>query len=790
MNALPLVEIAYAEPVPEPAVVDMETVERGRRERGLAPVSDESTPNYQGSQGYIQPAPLGVDAPAAWTYAGGRGEGVKIIDIELGWNWNHEDHKAPFYQGGTATYDDHGVAVVGEIIGQDNGFGITGIANGVEIGCHSVYNIPTADAFNIVAAALDPGDIFVIELHCPGPLAAYIALEYWQANFDAIAAATAAGVICCEAAGNGSADFDSPVYDGLFDRDVRDSGAIIVGAAVGATLQPEWFTNYGSRVDLHGWGSNVVTTGYGDLQGGGQNQLYTAGFSGTSSATPIVTGAAACLQGAYKAVSGGVPLTPGTIAQILKETGTPQAGANHIGPRPDLAAAIPFMLNDLETIEGIVTRAVSGESLEDAEVRVLQTGARTATAADGSYSLVVTPGTWSVQASLFGHRTQVHSVTAPEGGVAVIDDFELVELPTASLTGVVIQNNGQPVSGAGVEIPGTPLPGAVTNALGEYEIPGVPRGFSGLVQASAPGFAPDVREFSFLGLIAQVDLRLGDPEDFEASGGGFTNISGQWQWGTPNFANGPSAHSGSKCWGTNLNGNYNSQDHILYSGSYDLDGLEDPRLSLWQWWSIWGPYDGGNVAISTNGGNSWTPLEPVGGYPDACIYAFNGCQPGYAGSAGGWVPGVFDLSGYAGQTVRFRVWLASYGFTFAPGYYVDDVAVHGAPAGASVDGETAAAEGRTALGRPVPNPARSGSALALRLPAAARVSLQIFDPAGRRIRSIDHGTLEAGAHLLPWDGRDSAGNAAAPGIYFMRVTSEGLADGFRSVGSEKVIVLR
>ena len=48
------------------------------------------------------------------------------------------------------------------------------------------------------------------------------------------------------------------------------------------------------RVDLQGWGERVCSTGYGDyeLVGGDSNQAYTADFAGTSSASPLVAGAA------------------------------------------------------------------------------------------------------------------------------------------------------------------------------------------------------------------------------------------------------------------------------------------------------------------------------------------------------------------------------------------------------------------------------------------------------------------------------------------------------------------
>ena len=100
------------------------------------------------------------------------------------------------------------MAVCGEIAAVDNGYGVTGIANGASIGAHSVLGITTADIFELLTSQLDPGDIVVVPLHCPGPAATgtgqygFVPIEWWQANFDVIATASANGVICCAAAGN------------------------------------------------------------------------------------------------------------------------------------------------------------------------------------------------------------------------------------------------------------------------------------------------------------------------------------------------------------------------------------------------------------------------------------------------------------------------------------------------------------------------------------------------------------------------------------------------------------
>ncbi len=218
----------------------------------------------------------------------------------------------------------HGTAVLGEIIGHKNGYGITGIANEAKARMVSIFGNTTANAINIAASNLSRGDIILIELHAPGPDSGavcecncgqfeFIAMEFWQDNFDAIQAATANGIIVVEAAGNGSMNLDNAIYGGNSDRGVRDSGAILIGAATSSVPHnPTCWTNFGNRIDSYGWGENVRTTGYGDLFNGGgdTNQYYTSFFSGTSSASPIVVGAAASLQGYVRAKIGGGRLTP------------------------------------------------------------------------------------------------------------------------------------------------------------------------------------------------------------------------------------------------------------------------------------------------------------------------------------------------------------------------------------------------------------------------------------------------------------------------------------------------
>ncbi|WP_239470323.1 S8 family peptidase [Archangium violaceum] len=357
LNALDSVEIAYAEPMPEPAMLDFRPARR--RPRNGPSTQSSTTSPYDSQQGYLNAAPVGIDARYAWTVSGGDGTGVRIVDVEGAWNDQHEDLPNFFYVGGTEFDDsdwrDHGTAVLGVMAGARNGYGVTGIAHQARVGHQGVATQTVASAITHAAIAAGKGGVVLVELQALGPRANknctcntaqcnYVPMEYWQANFDAIAQATANGVHVVEAAGNGSANLDSPVYRGAFDRSVRDSGAIFVAASTATTRAPMCWSNHGSRVDVHAWGEKVVTLGFGDLFDSGENQWYTASFGGTSSAAPIVVGAVASLQGAANAAGLG-PIPPRALRDLLRTTGTPQASSTkRIGSLPNLREAIPQLL--------------------------------------------------------------------------------------------------------------------------------------------------------------------------------------------------------------------------------------------------------------------------------------------------------------------------------------------------------------------------------------------------------------------------------------------------------------
>jgi subtilisin family serine protease len=310
---------------------------------------------------------------AVWGRRGGKGQGVTVCDIEGNWNYTHEDlpRGIPLL-GGTLiaalNWRNHGTAVLGEIVSRPNDMGTVGIAHGARAATHSavvggVFN--TAAAIMGAVARLRRGDVILIELQATGPNGKYVAMQYWNDTFQAIRVATARGITVVEAAGNGNENFNLPIFAGTGLQ--RDSGAIVVGAGVpptnyfdifdafgafpsysriGVPRSRIWFSNYGRIVNVQGWGWHVTTCGYGDAQGGrDERRWYTLRFSGTSSASPIVTGAAAVIQGIARARHG-APLSPARVRRILMRTGTPQAPgpgvplSQRIGPLPNLERAV------------------------------------------------------------------------------------------------------------------------------------------------------------------------------------------------------------------------------------------------------------------------------------------------------------------------------------------------------------------------------------------------------------------------------------------------------------------
>lgn len=320
------------------------------------------TPDLEASQTYLFENP-GVNVNYAWS-RGITGQNVRIRDVEYGFHKTHEmlvDRNTIQLESGVSpnssltnpsssyyNYLDHGTAVMSILGSAKDNIGLSGSAyNAIEMKGFLEW---TTTSYNRVAAvtrainASQAGDIILYEMQTGGQNSNYVPAEYNNLVWDLTKAATNSGIIIIAAAGNGNENLDDPFYASYNSR--GDSGAIIVGAGSSNTQHSKLsFSTYGSRVNVQGWGVNVLAAGYGSWAqyDNDINRKYTL-FSGTSSATPVVASAAILIQSYYFQKTGQY-MAPADMKNLLISTGIPQGGnlSTNIGPLPNIKAAIEYL---------------------------------------------------------------------------------------------------------------------------------------------------------------------------------------------------------------------------------------------------------------------------------------------------------------------------------------------------------------------------------------------------------------------------------------------------------------
>lgn len=274
------------------------------------------------------------------------GQGVQVADIEWDFNLSHHDLSTdnitsllPFNE--KTSQADHGTAVAGLIMGKKDGKGITGLAYKLDM-FYAISELTSGRIDAIIASKriLHAGDIVLYEMQTICEHQAYVPADYEMHIWEATRALTDAGIIVIMAAGNGGVDLDLPAYEGYRQR--RDNHSIRVGAGSPYTLNRLSFSTYGSPIHVQAWGEDVATAGYGDLFRSDDNHTYTANFSGTSSASALVAGAAAMIQSWYKDHTNSV-LTPIQMRDLLIRTGTFPRLSDKIGPLPNVNNAILYL---------------------------------------------------------------------------------------------------------------------------------------------------------------------------------------------------------------------------------------------------------------------------------------------------------------------------------------------------------------------------------------------------------------------------------------------------------------
>ncbi|RMH72479.1 MAG: T9SS C-terminal target domain-containing protein [Gemmatimonadetes bacterium] len=506
------------------------------------------------------------------------------------------------------------------------------------------------------------------------------------------------------------------------------------------------------------------------VPGGG---YQSSGWSGTSMAAPHVSGTMALMRQVDPNIE--VDVMKDILMSTAIDHGSPGEDNDYGWGVIDAYAAVMEVFARLSAFEGTVTDAESGEELRETHVYIEDTAFETVSDVNGFYHLSAQPGEYFISAERFGYYDFVSEISYTIASQeTIIVDIEMDARPTGTLYGMVTDTQGNPLENAGFSPVGVPVDPFYTDGNGEYAVE-LPGDYEYTLFVYAPDHDPQEITVEIpAGSEVELNVEMVFVQSFEESDGGFT-LSGsgnEWEWGAPTEEGGPAfAYSGDYVWGTDLDGVYGSnRRYNLITPTYHIGIDSTAKLVFYTWYELSEGWDGGNVAITTNAGEDWTIIDPVGGYPDDSIVGLGGAR-GFTGDSDGWERVEFPLADYLNQDVQFRF---RFGSTNDPqrGWFIDNFALYG-----STDFGIDVPSTQTQIQTPLyyelhpnyPNPFNPFTLIHYQIPRSDWVSLRIYNSEGRLIRTLVEGEQPAGAYSVEWDGKRADRRPVPSGIYYYRL---------------------
>ncbi len=182
-----------------------------------------------------------------------------------------------------------------------------------------------------------------------------------------------------------------------------------------------------------------------------------------------------------------------------------------------------------------------------------------------------------------------------------------------------------------------------------------------------------------------VNIIVGTPSyanNFDVDEGLWTTDNG-WYWGTPTNPIGPLPYSEPNTWGTDFVAGYPDEaDYSLYLDVGLTVATEDAEMEFYAWFDNEFFWDGCNMKVSLDGGETWEIVEPEGGYSVTMLNEGTANplagEPAWSGQSDGWTYIDIPLGQYVGQAPLFRLHFGSDEVVSGyPGFYFDDMIIWG-----------------------------------------------------------------------------------------------------------------
>jgi hypothetical protein len=131
----------------------------------------------------------------------------------------------------------------------------------------------------------------------------------------------------------------------------------------------------------------------------------------------------------------------------------------------------------------------------------------------------------------------------------------------------------------------------------------------------------------------------------------------------------------------------------------------------------------------------------------------------------------FCGTGNDNDSIRIRFRIKSDAATTAIGWMIDDFRFKatGPYLGVAGDAPAAVVPQRLALLPAYPNPMSGKTTIRMQLPSSQRVSVEVYNVIGQRVRTLCNAVLPAGTHSVVWDGADERGKQVSNGVYLYQL---------------------